>query len=129
MTLNLQGVKKVLERRAIPGESYIFREGEHAQAAFIVTRGKVRITTKGADGNEITLTEVGEGQMFGELALMSPDSRRTASAYAPEPCEVMVISQAKLKERLDAADSFVKYWIEYLSKRVIDLTARAKDPK
>lgn len=129
MTMNLQGVKKVLERRAIPGGSYIFREGDHALTAYIVVRGKVHITTKGSNGAEILLTEVSEGQMFGELALMTADAARTASAFAPEACEAIVVSQAKLKERLADADDFIQYWIKYLSQRVIDLTKRTKVSK
>jgi CRP/FNR family cyclic AMP-dependent transcriptional regulator len=125
VAMNLQVFQKVLERKAVPAETMIFREGDRAMSAYIVLKGKVRITGKNAAGFEITLTEIGEGQMFGELALMTPDSTRTANAYAIEACELLVVSQAKLKERLASADVFVRYWIEYLSQRVIDLSKRA----
>ena len=39
------------------------------------------------------------------------------------------VKQGQIIGRLESADVFVQYWIEYLSKRVIDLTKRAKEAK
>jgi hypothetical protein len=50
------------------------------------------------------------------------DAQRGASAVTPDGCEVLAISETKLKQKLDEADPFVRYWVEYLSKRVIDLS-------
>ncbi len=67
--------------------------------------------------------KVKPGQMFGELALMA-DAHRTASAKTEQGCELLTVSQDKLKQKLEDADPFVRYWIEYLSKRVIDLSTK-----
>ena len=43
---------------------------------------------------------------------------------SPEVCDVLAISEAKLKQKLDEADPFLRYWVDYLSKRVIDLSTQ-----
>ena len=126
MAFDPQVFKKVLERKVFPAGATIFREGDRAMTAYIVLKGKVQIVTRTAAHEAVTLTECGEGALFGELALMTPDSTRTATAETGEGCELMVVSQAKLRERLDSADPFVRYWVEYLSRRVIDLSKRIK---
>ena len=37
---------------------------------------------------------------------------------------MLAVSEAKLKQKLDEADPFLRYWVDYLSKRVIDLSAQ-----
>jgi CRP-like cAMP-binding protein len=125
MTLSVSTFKKVLERRVVTPGATIFHEGDQARSAFIVTRGAVQIFTTNQTGKEILLTEVKEGGLFGELALMTPDATRSATARSTEGCELLVVSSDKLRERLDAADPILRYWIKYLAERVLDLSKRA----
>ena len=117
--------RKVLDREVFASGTVIFKQGQDAARAYILPRGEVEISTVSADGKPIVLTTVKQGQFFGELALMSA-SQRTATAIARTECEVLYIGQDKLKEKLDAADPFLRYWIQYLSQRVIDLSKRVK---
>ena len=59
--------------------------------------------------------------MFGVHALMA-GAQRAASALTTHGCELLAVSEAKLKQKLDEADPFLRYWVDYLSKRVIDLS-------
>ena len=126
MAFDPQVFKKVLDRKVFQAGATIFREGDRAMTAFIILCGTVQISTTNRDGDHIELAEHGEGELFGELALMTGGSTRTATAATSSGCELMVVSQMKLRERLDAADPILRYWIEYLSRRIIDLSKRAK---
>ncbi len=128
MAFNPQVFKKVLERKVVAPGADVFREGERANTAYIILRGKVQISRQNAEGQQVLLTEINEGEMFGELALMTPNSTRTARASTREGCEIAAISQAKLRERLDAADPVLRYWILSLSDRVLDLSKRISAP-
>jgi CRP/FNR family cyclic AMP-dependent transcriptional regulator len=121
---NFQVFKKVMERKVYPAGATIFREGESATTAFVVLRGDVAITTVNAQGKSIHLTDIKVGQIFGELALMQAGMNRTATASTAQGCELMLISHASLKEKLDAADPFLRFWMQYLSERVVDLSKR-----
>jgi len=120
-----QAFKKVLDREVFPAGATIFREGEAGKTAYIVMRGEVDILTTNAAGQQIMLTTVKKGQFFGELALMT-QAQRTATAVTRTGCEVLFINQDKLEQKLKSADPFLRFWIQYLCGRVIDLSKRAK---
>lgn len=117
--------QKVLNREAFGPDSIIFKEGEHGNKAYVITRGKVDIVTKTVDGKYKKLRELKEGELFGEMSLLNGE-KRSAHAVTKEGCELLVISQTVLKEKLDAADPFLKFWIEFLSERMMDVSKRVK---
>ncbi len=120
-----QSFRKVLDREVFAAGAIIFREGEPGKTAYIVMRGEVEIITTNAAGQQIVLTTVKKGQFFGELALMT-QAHRTATAITRTGCEVLFISQDKLEQKLKNADPFLRFWIQYLCGRVVDLSKRAK---
>jgi CRP-like cAMP-binding protein len=115
---------KSFERKKFPAGTTIFQSGERAKAAFVVLQGDVDIVGTNAKGERVTYTTVKRGEMFGELALLQADAKRTASAVTRQGCELMTISREKVADKIDAADPFIRYWIRYLSERVIDLSKR-----
>jgi CRP/FNR family cyclic AMP-dependent transcriptional regulator len=117
---------KTFDRLKFSSGSKIFEIGEKAQAAFVVLVGEVEIVGKNDKGEMVTFTLVKRGEMFGELALMQPDAKRTATAVAKVDCEVMTIGRDKLIDKMDRADPFLRYWVRYLSDRVLDLSKRVQ---
>jgi CRP/FNR family transcriptional regulator, cyclic AMP receptor protein len=117
----VQSVRKDLSRRLFPAGATIFSEGDAGTAAYVLLRGNVIIFMGLGTPHQRIITEVKLGEMFGVHALIA-DAHRTASAVTPDGCELLAVSETKLKQKLDEADPFVRYWVEYLSKRVIDLS-------
>jgi len=105
-----------------PGAT-IFRTGEMDDTAYIVKSGEVQIVTENAKGQLVLLTTVGPGQIFGELALMN-ERTRTAAARTEFGCELLIIKPAQIEALLENASPFIRFWIEHLVGRVIDLTRR-----
>jgi CRP/FNR family cyclic AMP-dependent transcriptional regulator len=124
---SVKSVKQVLDRKVFAPGSTIFSEGERGTHAYILLRGDVGIYSQFGTPAQRLLTTMKAGQMFGELALMA-DEKRTATAHSIKGCELMSISQDNLEKKLKDADPFLRYWIEYLSKRVIDLSAPKGPP-
>ena len=76
-----------------PAGSYIFREGESAQYAYVLQSGTVAIVKLGADG-EAVLVELSEkGQIFGEMALID-ENPRSAGAKAKNDVEVTAVDKS-----------------------------------
>ena len=119
----VKSVKEILDRRVFPAQKTIFAQGQSGTTAYILLRGDVTIYADLGTTSQRELMKVKPGQMFGELALMA-DMRRTASAYTAQGCELLTVSQQKLETKLADADPFLRYWIEYLSRRVIDLSTK-----
>lgn len=117
---------KDYDRKTIPAGANIFIAGDRAQEAYVLLKGEVEIVGVNNKGDTIVLTTVKRGEMFGELALMKDGSKRSASAISKTECQVMVVKNSLLKEKLDRADPFLKYWVKYLGERVVDLSNRVQ---
>lgn len=76
-----------------PNQS-IFVEGSDGDEVLIVRSGKVRIAKAIGVDTDRTLAMVGEGGVFGELALVG-GGPRSASAIATEPTEVLALTREK----------------------------------
>lgn len=121
-TLPVQAVWNEFERKTFPAGSTIYAEGDTGTSAFIVLQGDVtlRAGIKGG-GKPRAAVEMKPGQMFGMHAMMA-GARRGATASTKEGCEVIRVSEDKLRRKLEEADPFIRYWVEYLSRRIIDLS-------
>jgi len=72
--------------------AFLFRAGEQGNAMYLIERGKVRICVRATDGHEVTLTELGRGDFFGEMALLG-GHRRSADAILAEDARLAVLSR------------------------------------
>jgi CRP/FNR family cyclic AMP-dependent transcriptional regulator len=63
----------------------IFHEGDPGDALHLVQRGRVAVRITTPLGDVATLTVVGPGETFGELALLDDAAIRTATVIALEP--------------------------------------------
>jgi CRP/FNR family cyclic AMP-dependent transcriptional regulator len=70
----------------------LFRAGDVGDAMYLIERGKVRISVQATDGRELTLTELGRGDFFGEMALLG-GQRRSANAVVAEEARLGVLSR------------------------------------
>ena len=82
-------------RVAAPGE-LIFEKGDPPDSFYIISSGRVRIFVRHEDRIERDLTVCGPGEYFGEVALLSGESR-TASAMSVDEARLMVLT----KEQFD----------------------------
>lgn len=71
----------------------IITMGDVGNEAFVVAGGKVRISYPDVQtGQEVIVRELGPGEIFGEIALLT-DMKRTANVTAIEPTDVMILSR------------------------------------
>jgi uncharacterized membrane protein len=82
----------LLETLDCEKQKVLFRAGETGDAMYVIERGKVRISVDAADGRELTLTELGRGDFFGEMALLGGQPR-SANATASEESRLAVLSR------------------------------------
>ena len=73
-------------------KTYLFRAGDEGDAMYLIERGKVRISMQATDGRHMTLTELGRGDFFGEMALLDGE-RRSADAIVAEDARLAVLSR------------------------------------
>src|SRR5205809_4021457 len=82
----------LLETLDCKADTFLFHAGEPGNAMYLIERGKVRICVQAIDGHEVTLTELGRGDFFGELVLLG-GQRRSADARVAEDARLAVLSR------------------------------------
>jgi CRP/FNR family transcriptional regulator, cyclic AMP receptor protein len=87
-----QKLCQLLESIDCKAETSLFRAGDEGDAMYLIERGKVRICVQGTDGRDMTLTELGRGDFFGEMALLD-GQRRSADAIVAEDARLAVLSR------------------------------------
>ena len=102
------------ERRTFLKGTTIFKEGEKADAAYIVESGQVEVF-KMIAGRHIPLGIIREWGMFGELGLVD-DSPRMAGAHTLEDTVCLVVSQRSVAQMLDAAPPGLTTVIESMAQ-------------
>ena len=134
-----------MRRREFAPRAVIVREGSTDDSAFLVLSGRVAVRRNDPDsGIEFLLAELGEGEMFGEMALLTRKPR-TASVVALEATTCGIIEQsdfdqllvehptgvrammAALADRLDAVNRHVGIDFVSLSRLKIDEPAVMTD--
>jgi CRP-like cAMP-binding protein len=78
-------------RQSVPAGSTVFEQGDRATALYVVRHGRFAVVERELDtGHERTLTLMGRGQVFGELALLT-NAPRSASVRAVSAGELFVL--------------------------------------
>ncbi|HTK94688.1 MAG TPA: ATPase, T2SS/T4P/T4SS family [Terriglobales bacterium] len=93
-------VVKRMKRRDFPPNQIIVREGAPGNSMFFITAGQVEVRKKDSvTGIDFLLTEMGPGQNFGEMSLLT-GKPRTASVTAVQPTTCAVLEQKDFQELL-----------------------------
>ena len=100
-----------------PG-NYLFHAGEEGDRLYVVSSGKLEIVLAGGTEDEMLLRVCGPGEYVGEMSLIMPKGRRTASVRAKELSRVLVMSRAKFTEALERWPVIAYSMIEIMSERL-----------
>lgn len=109
--------KAIIRRQFLPGQS-IFRQGEDAAEAYLIEAGKVRIYVDSEDGKTVEIATLGEGEIFGEMALMRHPPVRSANAEAVDKTRIVVITYHALHQKLEKTDPIIKALFYMFIKRI-----------
>ena len=101
----------------------IFKEGSLGNTAYILTEGRVRISTV-ANETRVVLAELTPVTIFGEMALLSKNQVRTATATAMSHVKVIEIDKTKFDELLSKSPSIIVTILHAITQRLVDTTSR-----
>ncbi len=119
----------LLSRRRIvaPGE-VVFLEGQEADAVYVILQGEVQAALTDSSGKQVVINRMHPGEIFGELELLGPHTKRTATILSQDGCELLMIDRAVVDKRMAEADPFLRYMMGHLCgiiKGWTDLARRA----
>ncbi|MDP2053884.1 MAG: ATPase, T2SS/T4P/T4SS family [Acidobacteriota bacterium] len=112
-------------RRDFLPQSTIVREGSADGAAYFVLSGRVAVRRRDPDtGVDFVLAELGPGQMFGEMALLTGQPR-TASVLAIDETTCAVLEHTDFEQVLAAHPELAAAMMRMLAERLIDANRHA----
>ena len=90
----LEKVANFCTPRTYPKNSMIILEEEFGDTVFGIITGTVKITRVNDEGKEVILALLGQGELFGELAVLDGEAR-SANALAQEKCTLLAFPKGE----------------------------------
>src|SRR5690242_19489118 len=84
----------------VGGGQSLFRQGDAADALYLVARGSLQVIVDDADGRERIVDTLGRGALVGEMALLLNDTR-TATIVARRDSELVRIDKHEFDRLID----------------------------
>jgi CRP/FNR family cyclic AMP-dependent transcriptional regulator len=119
----LQKIARVAVPRSYPSGTIILREGDRGDTCYVLETGQARVTRQHADGRTITLTNVGTGEIFGELAMFGGEVR-SATVEAVDDVRAIAILAGDLKRLLNDHPEIAVKLLSALGAKLREANAR-----
>ena len=85
-------LRNLLSDRIVPQNTRLFRQGDKGDAMYLIESGRVRISIRDDDDQELTLAELAQGDFFGEMSIID-GRQRSADAQVIEDARLAVLSR------------------------------------
>ena len=93
-------LRSLLSDKIVPRNTRLFRQGDTGDGMYLIESGRVRISIRDDDKQELTLAELAQGDFFGEMSIID-GRQRSADAQVIEDARLAILSR-------DAFLSFVR---------------------
>lgn len=114
----LEQIAHILRERYLSEGEVLCREGEVGDAMYLVTGGRIRLSTTDPSGNEKILAHFTDGQFFGEMSLIT-GAPRTATATAEAESRVLLLEKRDCDELLSTHPQVMREMLRVISQRTI----------
>ena len=85
-------LRSLLSDRTVPQNTRLFKQGDKGDAMYLIESGRVRISIRDDDDQEVTLAELAQGDFFGEMAIID-GRQRSADAKVIEDARFAILSR------------------------------------
>ena len=120
----LRAIARRGSARSYARNTVVVAEGDLTDTLYIIVSGRVRVYVSDAQGREVTLSEQGAGEYFGEMVL--DEGPRSASVITLEPSRFLVVPKNDVLEFLGDNPAFAVHLIGKLIRRSRVLTENVK---
>ena len=106
----------IKQRTFGPGE-IIFRKDDPGDSLYVILSGQVKVVLIGEDGREVILSVLGQGEFFGEMALID-DEPRSAHVIAMEDSGLIVLRREDFQILMTQSPAIALALLKELSRRL-----------
>jgi len=111
-------LRSLLSDKRVPQNTRLFRQGDKGDAMYLIESGRVRISIRDDDEQEVILAELAQGDFFGEMSIID-GRQRSADAKVIEDAQLAILSR-------DAFLSFVRSNADVALEMLSALTDRLR---
>jgi CRP-like cAMP-binding protein len=97
----------------------VFNDGDRGDCLYLVQSGRLDVQVSTPSGQLVTLRVIHPGELFGELALVHPDNRRTGRVTALEDTEVSALFRRDFEALRSTIPSVDRFLVAALAERVV----------
>ena len=115
----LASVRASAQMRSFAAGQEIFRAGDPGDGLYLVKSGRVEISGQLNDHRQQTLSQVGPGQIFGEMAVVE-QLPRSAGATALQPTTVAFLDRHDMQALLEKIPALATALLQLVSHRLRD---------
>lgn len=116
-----QVLQRGRRRRFRRGE-VVFHQGDPGDSLHLVVKGSFDVRVSTRDGRVVVIRLIGVGEHFGELALVSESTTRSATVAALEPSETISLSREDFEELRARHRDLDRLLVSALAERVLEAT-------
>ncbi len=96
---------------------YLFHQGEHDHAVYLIKSGKLKLIQNTEEGREIIINIIGPGEVLGETALFQ-EQELTFSAVAIEDVRLCAMNRGDLETVIQRNPEFAVKIISHLARKL-----------
>ncbi|HEY0524403.1 MAG TPA: cyclic nucleotide-binding domain-containing protein [Stellaceae bacterium] len=108
--LSLDWLRPFMDRSSHPAGEVLFRKGDDPDRMYFILSGTLSLVEIGR--------EVGPGELLGEIALFSPEHKRTMTVACAADCELLSISEASLRQLCHQNPAFSFHLMRLIARRL-----------
>ena len=120
----LEAIAKNAGVRVFAKNAIIVSEGDDTDSLYVMLSGRARVYVSNAQGREVQLNTIGQGEYFGEVTL--DGGPRSASVMALDECRCAVLKRGELLGMVERQPEFALHMVRKLASRVRDLTENVR---
>ena len=107
--------------KTYPDGALIFRQGDAGDCMYVIQAGHVDALHE-RDGQEVLLTTLGEGDIFGEIAIFQKETR-SATVRARGEVRLLTLDKRAFLQRVHQDPSLAYRILQKMSNRIRELSA------
>ncbi|HSE17719.1 MAG TPA: DUF1003 domain-containing protein [Pyrinomonadaceae bacterium] len=85
-------LRSLLSDKKVPQNTRLFRQGDMGDAMYLIESGRVRISIRDHEEQEVILAELAQGDFFGEMSIID-GRQRSADAKVIEDAQLAILSR------------------------------------
>ena len=114
----MSGIVNALPLETYEAGSYLFRDGDRGDNLYVVQEGSLEVVLAADTPDEMLLKICGPGEYVGEMGLILPDGKRTATVRAKTPTRAWIMSSARFNSMLQRWPVIAYAMVSTLSERL-----------